>query len=77
MRKIKIGHPGRAPGLVTATFSEGVMAGGAFVQDAVKCMIHLSDINEFDWYNKVYAQYFSRITPAGTMALYRKSAILN
>jgi 2-iminobutanoate/2-iminopropanoate deaminase len=32
----------------------------------VKCTAHLADINEFDRYNEVYAQYFKGIKPART-----------
>jgi 2-iminobutanoate/2-iminopropanoate deaminase len=41
-------------------------AAGATMDDVVKCTVHLSDINEFDRYNKVYAQYFPGIKPART-----------
>ncbi|WP_152266432.1 RidA family protein [Agriterribacter humi] len=43
-----------------------VEAAGATMQDVVKCTVHLSDINEFDRYNKVYATYFPGIKPART-----------
>lgn len=36
------------------------------MEDIIKCSVFLSDINEFDRYNKVYAQYFSDIKPART-----------
>ena len=39
---------------------------GASMEDVVKCTVHLADINEFDRYNKVYAEYFSGIKPART-----------
>ena len=35
-------------------------AAGASLQDVVKCTVHLSDIREFDRYNKIYATYFPR-----------------
>lgn len=41
-------------------------AAGASMQDVVKCTVHLSDIREFDRYNKVYAGYFPGIKPART-----------
>lgn len=39
---------------------------GASMEDVVKCTVHLSDIKDFDRYNKVYAGYFSGIKPART-----------
>ena len=36
------------------------------MDDVVKCTVHLSNINDFDRYNKVYASYFSGIKPART-----------
>ena len=41
-------------------------AAGASMEDVIKCTVHLSDINEFDRYNAVYAQYFQGIKPART-----------
>jgi len=41
------------------------VAGGTMEQ-VVKCTVHLKDINEFDRYNQIYAQYFSGIKPART-----------
>lgn len=41
------------------------VAGGS-MDDVVKCTVHLSNIEEFDRYNKVYAQYFPGIKPART-----------
>lgn len=43
-----------------------VEAAGATMDDVVKCTSHLSDIDDFDRYNEVYAQYFSGIRPART-----------
>lgn len=43
-----------------------VEAAGATMQDVVKCTVHLSDISEFDRYNKIYATYFPGIKPART-----------
>lgn len=43
-----------------------ITAAGATMDDVVKSTVHLADINEFDRYNKVYAQYFSGIRPART-----------
>jgi 2-iminobutanoate/2-iminopropanoate deaminase len=39
---------------------------GGIMDDVVKCTVHLSDINDFDRYNKVYASYFQGIKPART-----------
>ena len=39
---------------------------GATMNDIVKCTAHLSDIKDFDAYNKVYAEYFDGIKPART-----------
>ncbi|MBX3238649.1 MAG: RidA family protein [Chitinophagaceae bacterium] len=41
-------------------------AAGASLEQVVKCTVHLSDINEFDRYNAVYAEYFPGIKPART-----------
>lgn len=41
-------------------------AAGASMQDIVKCTVHLSDISEFDRYNKVYSTYFPGVKPART-----------
>ncbi len=43
-----------------------VEAAGATMDQVVKCTVHLSDINEFDRYNEVYATYFPGIKPART-----------
>jgi 2-iminobutanoate/2-iminopropanoate deaminase len=43
-----------------------VEAAGASMDQVVKCTVHLADINEFDRYNNVYAQYFTGIKPART-----------
>lgn len=43
-----------------------IEAAGGSMDDVVKCTVHLIDINEFDRYNKVYAQYFPGIKPART-----------
>lgn len=39
---------------------------GCTMDDIVKCTVHLSDINDFDRYNIVYASYFKHIKPART-----------
>jgi 2-iminobutanoate/2-iminopropanoate deaminase len=43
-----------------------VEAAGATMDDVVKCTVHLSDIKDFDRYNKMYATYFTGIKPART-----------
>ena len=40
-------------------------AGGS-IDDIVKCTVHLSDINDFEKYNAVYASFFPEIKPART-----------
>ena len=40
-------------------------AGGS-INDVVKCTVHLSDINDFEKYNAVYASFFSDVKPART-----------
>lgn len=39
---------------------------GATMDDVVKCTVHLSDINNFDRFNKIYSGYFGGIKPART-----------
>jgi 2-iminobutanoate/2-iminopropanoate deaminase len=41
-------------------------AAGCSMDDVVKCTIHLSDINDFDKFNEVYASYFKGIKPSRT-----------
>ena len=43
-----------------------IEAGGGTMDRIVKCTVHLSDIKEFDRYNKVYAEYFKGVRPART-----------
>ncbi len=43
-----------------------IEAAGATMEDVIKCTVHLTDINEFDRYNKVYASFFTGIKPART-----------
>lgn len=43
-----------------------VEAGGASMEQVVKCTVHLADINEFGRFNHVYEQYFDGIKPART-----------
>ena len=41
-------------------------AAGFTLDDIVKCTVHLSDIEDFDRYNVVYASYFTKVKPART-----------
>jgi 2-iminobutanoate/2-iminopropanoate deaminase len=41
-------------------------AAGATMDDVVKCTAHLSDIKDFDRYNKIYEGYFKGVKPART-----------
>jgi 2-iminobutanoate/2-iminopropanoate deaminase len=43
-----------------------IEAAGATMNNVVKCTVHLSDIKDFDAYNKIYAEYFTGIKPART-----------
>lgn len=43
-----------------------IEAAGGTMDDVVKSTVHLSDIKEFDRYNKVYSEYFTGIKPART-----------
>jgi 2-iminobutanoate/2-iminopropanoate deaminase len=35
-------------------------------EDVVKCSCHLADIRDFDGFDRVYSEFFSRIRPART-----------
>jgi 2-iminobutanoate/2-iminopropanoate deaminase len=41
-------------------------AAGLDYDDVVKCTCHLSDINDFDRFNAVYAEFFRGVRPART-----------
>jgi 2-iminobutanoate/2-iminopropanoate deaminase len=43
-----------------------IEAAGGTMDQVVKCTVHLKEIEEFDRYNKVYAEYFPGIKPART-----------
>lgn len=43
-----------------------VESAGGTIQQVVKCTVHLSDINDFERYNKTYASFFEGIKPART-----------
>src|SRR5690349_4275499 len=39
---------------------------GATLDDAVACTVHMTDLNEFQEMNRVYAQYFHEVPPGRT-----------
>jgi 2-iminobutanoate/2-iminopropanoate deaminase len=41
-------------------------AAGCSFDDVVKCTCHLADINDFDGFNAVYAEFFKGVRPART-----------
>ena len=41
-------------------------ATGCTFDDVVKCTCHLADIEDFDRFNKVYAEFFQGVRPART-----------
>ena len=41
-------------------------AAGYSFQDVVKCTCHLSDIRDFDGFDRVYSEFFSGVRPART-----------
>lgn len=41
-------------------------AAGSSMENVLKCTVHLTDINEFDRFNKIYSEYFPGIKPART-----------
>ncbi len=43
-----------------------VKAAGGLMENVLKCTVHLSNINDFDRYNDVYATYFPGVKPART-----------
>ena len=43
-----------------------IEAASGSIEDIVKCTVHLSDINDFEKYNAVYASFFPGIKPART-----------
>jgi 2-iminobutanoate/2-iminopropanoate deaminase len=43
-----------------------IEAAGGSIDDIVKCTVHLSDINDFERYNAVYASFFPGTKPART-----------
>lgn len=45
---------------------EIIETAGGSMNDVVKCTVHLSDINDFDRFNEIYATFFSGTKPART-----------
>jgi 2-iminobutanoate/2-iminopropanoate deaminase len=43
-----------------------LQAAGCTFDDVVKCTCHLLDIQDFDRFNKVYAEFFKGVKPART-----------
>jgi 2-iminobutanoate/2-iminopropanoate deaminase len=43
-----------------------LQAGGCTFDDVVKCTCHLSDIQNFDRFNAVYAEFFKGVKPVRT-----------
>jgi 2-iminobutanoate/2-iminopropanoate deaminase len=39
---------------------------GCSMDDVVKCTIHLSNMDDFETYNRVYAEFFTGVRPART-----------
>ena len=39
---------------------------GATMNDVIKCTVHLKDINDFNAFNQVYAEFFDGIKPTRT-----------
>ncbi|MEV4886743.1 2-iminobutanoate/2-iminopropanoate deaminase [Chitinophaga ginsengisegetis] len=52
--------------LTLSHIREIVQAAGGTMQNIVKCTVHLSDINDFDRFDKTYAAIFPGIKPART-----------
>ena len=53
--------------LLTLSHIKKIMeAAGGSIDDIVKCTVHLSDINDFERYNAVYASFFPGTKPART-----------
>lgn len=43
-----------------------IEAAGGTMDEVVKCTVHLTDIADFDRFNAVYSNYFTKIRPART-----------
>lgn len=52
--------------LTLSHIQEIVEAAGGTMQSIVKCTVHLSDINDFNCFDKIYASVFTGIMPART-----------
>jgi len=50
----------------TSNIKAIVEASGATMENVVKCTVHLSEISDFDRFNKVYSGYFPGTRPART-----------
>ncbi len=52
--------------LTMANIGQILEAGGCSFEDVVKCTCHLSDIRDFEGFNRVYAEFFPGIRPVRT-----------
>ena len=43
-----------------------VQAAGGTMNDIVKCAVHLSNIDDFERFNSMYASFFEKVKPART-----------
>jgi 2-iminobutanoate/2-iminopropanoate deaminase len=64
--KFKLGSIEEETELTLKNIQSIVEAAGCTMNDVVKCTVHLSDIHDFDRYNKVYSSFFAGIKPART-----------
>jgi 2-iminobutanoate/2-iminopropanoate deaminase len=64
--KFKLGSIEEETELTLKNIQSIVEAAGCTMNDVVKCTVHLSDIHDFDRYNKVYSSFFADIKPART-----------
>ena len=51
-------------GLVLRHIEKILCAGGASMEDVVKCTCHLANIEDFDRFNVVYKKFFKGVLPA-------------
>lgn len=52
--------------LVLSHIGKILQAAGCVFDDVVKCTCHLSDIRDFDGFNRTYAEFFTGVRPART-----------
>lgn len=52
--------------VVLSHIAKILQAAGCSFDDVVKCTCHLSDIGNFDAFNRTYAEFFSGVRPART-----------